>query len=573
MKKYLKNRFALTDKGAEGALVAIKYSTLKSLSYMLPIMLLMYVLQGLLGLGDMKLAISILAFFIIGLVMLFIINKDYITTYNETYKESANLRIELIEIIKELPLSFYSRRDITDLSQTIMKDVDTIEHGLSHSLPSFYGFLINFALISILLLLGNFKLGLAVIIPIGLSIILNLFSRKMQIKATGTYYQEQRKSSKIFQELIDLSTEIKSYKLSDEKEKQATTFVKDLEKKHIKTELGQVIPIVSATIIANLSIALVIFVGLGQLMAGEINILYFAGYLFAGARLIDGVAAFNQAYGELMYMDSPIEKIKALRNEKIKKGNRADIKSFDIEGKDVEFSYLDDKKVIDKISFKALQAKTSALVGPSGCGKSTLIKLIARLYDYDKGIISIGDKDIKTTDTADLFKHISMVFQDVILFNGSVMDNIRIGKANASDEEVLKAAKLANCDEFVNKLKYGYQTEIGENGSKLSGGERQRISIARAFLKNAEIILLDEIAASLDVENEKYIQESLNKLTKNKTVIIISHRMKSIENVDQIIVMNDGKIEAFGKHDDLLKNSKTYKKMIESSKKSEEFIY
>lgn len=573
MKKYLKNRFALTDKGAEGAIVAIKYSTLKSLSYMLPIMLLMYVLQGLLGLGDMKLAISILAFFIIGLVMLFIINKDYITTYNETYKESANLRIELIEIIKELPLSFYSRRDITDLSQTIMKDVDTIEHGLSHSLPSFYGFLINFALISILLLLGNFKLGLAVIIPIGLSIILNLFSRKMQIKATGIYYQEQRKSSKIFQELIDLSTEIKSYKLSDEKEKQATTFVKDLEKKHIKTELGQVIPIVSATIIANLSIALVIFVGLGQLMAGEINILYFAGYLFAGARLIDGVAAFNQAYGELMYMDSPIEKIKALRNEKIKKGNRADIKSFDIEGKDVEFSYLDDKKVIDRISFNALQAKTSALVGPSGCGKSTLIKLIARLYDYDKGIISIGDKDIKNTDTADLFKHISMVFQDVILFNGSVMDNIRIGKADASDEEVLKAAKLANCDEFVNKLKDGYQTEIGENGSKLSGGERQRISIARAFLKNAEIILLDEIAASLDVENEKYIQESLNKLTKNKTVIIISHRMKSIENVDQIIVMNDGKIEAFGKHDDLLKNSKTYKKMIESSKKSEEFIY
>ena len=573
MKKYLKNRFALTDKGAEGAIVAIKYSTLKSLSYMLPIMLLMYVLQGLLGLGKMNLAISILAFFIIGLVMLFIINKDYITTYNETYKESANLRIELIEIIKELPLSFYSRRDITDLSQTIMKDVDTIEHGLSHSLPSFYGFLINFALISILLLLGNFKLGLAIIIPIGLSIILNLFSRKMQIKATGTYYQEQRKSSKIFQELIDLSTEIKSYKLSDEKEKQATNFVKDLEKKHIKTELGQIIPIVSATIIANLSIALVIFVGLGQLMAGEINILYFAGYLFAGARLIDGVAAFNQAYGELMYMDSPIEKIKALRNEKIKKGNRADIKSFDIEGKDVEFSYLDDKKVIDKISFKALQDKTSALVGPSGCGKSTLIKLIARLYDYDKGIISIGNKDIKTTDTADLFKHISMVFQDVILFNGSVMDNIRIGKADASDEEVLKAAKLANCDEFVNKLKDGYQTEIGENGSKLSGGERQRISIARAFLKNAEIILLDEIAASLDVENEKYIQESLNKLTKNKTVIIISHRMKSIENVDQIIVMNDGKIEAFGKHDDLLKNSKTYKKMIESSKKSEEFIY
>ena len=573
MKNYLKDRFALTDKGAEGTIVAIKYSTLKSLSYMLPMFLLMYVMQGLLGLGKFNLKISVIAYIVIALIMIFVINKDYITTYNETYKESANLRIELSEIIKDLPLSFYSKRDLTDFSQTIMKDVEAMEHGLSHAVSGFYGFIINLVIISILLLIGNVKLGLAVIAPIYISAILNLTSTKIQKKATASYYKEQRKSSKMFQELIDLSTEIKSYNLTEEKEKSGIDFVRSLEKKHIKTELGQVIPIVSATVVANLSLALAIYVGLNSLINGEINILYFAGYLFASARLIDGVAAFNQFYGELMYMDSPIEKIKALRSEEIQPGRETEFKSFDIEGKNVEFSYLDDKKVIDNISFKALQGKTTALVGPSGCGKSTLIKLVARLYDYDRGEILIDKKEINKSRTEDLFKHISMVFQDVILFNGSVMENIRLGRPTASDEEVLEAAKLASCDEFVKKLENGYDTEIGENGSNLSGGERQRISIARAFLKDAEIILLDEIAASLDVENEKYIQESLNKLIKNKTVMIVSHRMKSIKNVDQIIVMKDGKIEDFGKHDELIQSSKTYQKMIESSKKSEEFIY
>lgn len=573
MKNYLKDRFALTDKGAEGTIVATKYSALKSLSYMLPMFLLMYVMQGLLGLGKFNLKISVIAYIVIALIMIFVINKDYITTYNETYKESANLRIELSEIIKDLPLSFYSKRDLTDFSQTIMKDVEAMEHGLSHAVSGFYGFIINLVIISILLLIGNVKLGLAVIAPIYISAILNLTSTKIQKKATATYYKEQRKSSKMFQELIDLSTEIKSYNLTEEKEKSGIDFVRSLEKKHIKSELGQVIPIVSATVVANLSLALAIYVGLNSLINGEINILYFAGYLFASARLIDGVAAFNQFYGELMYMDSPIEKIKALRSEEIQPGRETEFKSFDIEGKNVEFSYLDDKKVIDNISFKALQGKTTAFVGPSGCGKSTLIKLVARLYDYDRGEILIDKKEINKARTEDLFKHISMVFQDVILFNGSVMENIRLGRPTASDEEVLEAARLANCDEFVKKLENGYDTEIGENGSNLSGGERQRISIARAFLKDAEIILLDEIAASLDVENEKYIQESLNKLIKNKTVMIVSHRMKSIRNVDQIIVMKDGKIEDFGKHDELLKSSKTYQKMIESSKKSEEFIY
>ena len=573
MKDYLKNRFALTDEGAKGTSIAIFYSTLKNLSFMLPIFLLMYTIQGLLDLGDFSLKATIISYIIVAIIMALVLDKDYKTTYNETYKESANLRISLAEKLKDLPLSFYASHDLTDLSQTIMKDVETIEHCLSHSIPGFYGFIISFCIVSILLLIGNVRLALAIIIPILASILLTFLSKNRQKKATGEYYKDQRESARIFQELIDSSTEIKAYNLSESKEKEAINFVNKLEKKHVATEISQVIPVTLSQIVARFALGFAIYFGLKELIEGNINILYFSGYLFAAARLIDGVDQFVTYYGEFMYIDSPVEKIKSIELANMQEGQRSDIKSFDISCENLEFSYKDGKKVIDGISFNSYQDKVSALVGPSGCGKTTVLRLLSRLYDYDKGKISIDGKEISTVDTKDLFSHISMVFQDVILFNGSVMDNIRLGDLSASDDEVLKAARLANCDEFVNKLPMGYKTLIGENGSNLSGGERQRISIARAFLKNAEIILLDEIAASLDVENEKYIQDSLNELTKNKTVVLISHRMKSIQNVDQIIVMNDGKIEALGTHEYLLDNSKTYAKMIESSRLSEEFVY
>lgn len=573
MKDYLKNRFALTAEGAKGTSIAILYSTLKNLSFMLPIFLLMYTIQGLLDLGDFSLKATLMFYIIVAIIMALVLDKDYKTTYNETYKESANLRISLAEKLKDLPLSFYASHDLTDLSQTIMKDVETIEHCLSHSIPGFYGFIISFCIVSILLLIGNVRLALAIIIPILASILLTFLSKNRQKKATGEYYKDQRESARIFQELIDSSTEIKAYNLSESKEKEAINFVNKLEKKHVATEISQVIPVTLSQIVARFALGFAIYFGLKELIEGNINILYFSGYLFAAARLIDGVDQFVTYYGEFMYIDSPVEKIKSIELANMQEGQRSDIKSFDISCENLEFSYKDGKKVIDGISFNSYQDKVSALVGPSGCGKTTVLRLLSRLYDYDKGKISIDGKEISTVDTKDLFGHISMVFQDVILFNGSVMDNIRLGDLSASDDEVLKAARLANCDEFVNKLPMGYKTLIGENGSNLSGGERQRISIARAFLKNAEIILLDEIAASLDVENEKYIQESLNELTKNKTVVLISHRMKSIQNVDQIIVMNEGKIEALGTHEFLLDNSKTYAKMIESSRLSEEFVY
>jgi len=265
-------------------------------------------------------------------------------------------------------------------------------------------------------------------------------------------------------------------------------------------------------------------------------------------------------FAELMYLDGNLQRIRELKSTKIQTGEAKELHNFDIEFKNVEFGY-GENKVINDISFVAKQGEVTALVGPSGCGKTTVLRLMSRLYDYDSGKIIIDGNDIKGIETESLFENISIVFQEVTLFNTSILENIRFGNKNATDEQVKEAARLANCEEFIEKLPEKYNTLIGENGSKLSGGERQRISIARAFLKNAPIILLDEISASLDVENEMKIQESLNKLIKNKTVLVISHRMKSIENANKIIVMENGKIESQGNHNELLEKSKVYNTM------------
>ena len=278
--------------------------------------------------------------------------------------------------------------------------------------------------------------------------------------------------------------------------------------------------------------------------------------------------------GEIFYLDARINRIKELRNTKVQIGNNVDFDNYDISFQNVDFSYSGkNKKVINNVTFTAKQNQITALIGPSGCGKSTLLKLLSGLYDYDSGRILIGGHDIKTVDTECLFKKISVVFQDVVLFNTSIMENIRIGNTNATDDEVREVARIAGCQEIIDRLPEGIQTIVGENGAKLSGGERQRISIARAILKDAPIILLDEIAASLDVENEAKIQEGLNKLIKNKTVVIISHRLKSIQNVNQIILLDEGKVVSNGTHDEIYNESQLYRNMIEKSDLTEVYSY
>ena len=315
------------------------------------------------------------------------------------------------------------------------------------------------------------------------------------------------------------------------------------------------------------------FVSATLLRNNAVDIIFVIGYLLAGIRLIDAIGAIEEGFAELLYIGARVKRIQEIRNTEIQQGRLMDLQSFDIELKNVEFSYNQDTKVIDHVSFIAKQGEVTAIVGPSGCGKSTLLRLISRLYDYDQGNILIDSCDIKEIATESLFDKVSMVFQDVILFNASILDNIRIGRSSASDEEIKEAARMANCEEFILSLPDGYDTMIGENGSKLSGGERQRLSIARAFLKNAPIILLDEISANLDVENEMKIQHSLNQLIKNKTVIVISHRLKSIEQADKIIVMEDGRIESMGTHDELMKSSPLYQRLKQKSILTDNFVY
>ena len=310
-----------------------------------------------------------------------------------------------------------------------------------------------------------------------------------------------------------------------------------------------------------------------MLHTGEIDILYFLGYVLASIKVRESVESVNMNVEELYYLDSMVKRIREIRETKIQQGKDQTISSYDIEFDKVSFSYDKDTEVLKNVSFTAKQNEVTALVGVSGCGKTSILRLMSRLYDHDGGSIRIGGLDIKELSTKSLFEKLSIVFQDVTLFNTSVLENIRIGKKTATDEEVIRAARLANCEEFIRRLPEGYKTMIGENGATLSGGERQRLSIARAFLKDSPIIILDEIAASLDVKNEKKIQDSLNRLILDKTVIIISHRLKSVENADKIVVINCGRVEASGTHLELLKTSPTYNNLVEKAKLTEEFQY
>jgi hypothetical protein len=570
--KMLKRMFQLTDMGTLGIVKASIASFFVYCSLMIPMTLLMVFIQNILELKENNISFFIVGNIIMVFIMYIIMSIEYNCLYNETYKESANIRIEIAEILKKLPLSFFSKHDVSDLSQTIMKDVSTIEHAISHAIPKALGLIVYLFLIVIMLLIFNFKLALCILIPIILSIVCIFISKKSQVNGNKKYYNVMREISEDFQESIELQQEIKSYNQIEKFSKKIIDDINYSEKVHIKRELGMVLPLNISTNIQNLTLGATILFGTSIYLKGEASLLYLIGYIMCASKIIDAVNSLLSNFAELMYLDGNLQRIKELRSTEIQSGEEKKLKKFDIEFKNVEFGY-GENKVIDNISFIAKQGEVTAIVGPSGCGKTTVLRLMSRLYDYDKGKIIIDDNDIKEIDTESLFENISIVFQEVTLFNTSILENIRFGDKNATDEQVKEAARLANCEEFIEKLPEKYDTLIGENGSKLSGGERQRISIARAFLKNAPIILLDEISASLDVENEMKIQESLNKLIKNKTVLVVSHRMKSIENVNKIIVMENGKIESQGSHIELLEKSKVYKTMVTKSNLAENYSY
>ena len=360
--------------------------------------------------------------------------------------------------------------------------------------------------------------------------------------------------------------------MQDEVRRDVTSKIESTEKIHTAAEFTMAISATVLRVVPLLGPVLVAVIGATLYAKGSVSLLYYVGYLMAVTTISHQYASLSEFIAAIFFFEDSYDRIRDLMDEEVQPGIDKEVQKFDICFNDVEFQY-GDNKVINGVSFTANQNAVTAIVGPSGCGKTTVLRLLSRLYDYDKGEVTVGGEDIKSISTASLFSKISIVFQNVELFNTSVMENIRLGRKDATDEEVFAAAKLANVDEIVAKMPDGYETQIGENGSKLSGGERQRISIARAFLKDAPIILLDEISASLDVENEMEIQNSINKLIENKTVIIVSHRMKSIEKADKIVVMDDGKVVSAGKHEELLKSSKLYGDMVRKSQLTEEYIY
>lgn len=573
MRELFKKHFALTDKGAKDLQKASAASFFAYVINFFPAMLLLLLVDELLLNNVKETGLYLWGSILVLAVMWILLRIEYDALYNTTYQESANLRTEIADILTKLPLSCFSRHDLSDLAQTIMADVAAIEHAMSHAMAKAVGFLFFFPLLSVLLLLGNVKLGLAIILPILLGFGLLLLSKNLQIRESFKHYQKLRDNSESFQEAIVNQQEIKSFGLTQKIRQTLYQKMEESEKIHLCAEISAGIPMLCSNVILQFAFVLVILIGVQMLHTGEINILYFLGYVLASIKVRESVEAVSMNVAELYYLDSMCKRIREIRETKIQQGKDQTISSYDIEFDQVSFSYDKDTEVLKNISFAAKQNEVTALVGVSGCGKTSILRLMSRLYDYDSGSIRIGGLDIKEISTKSLFEKIAIVFQDVTLFNASVLENIRIGKKTATDEEVIQAARLANCEEFIRRLPEGYKTMIGENGATLSGGERQRLSIARAFLKDSPIIILDEIAASLDVENEKKIQDSLNRLILDKTVVIISHRLKSVENADKIVVIDCGRVEASGTHLELLKTSPTYNNLVEKAKLTEEFQY
>ena len=573
MKALLKRKFSLTDSGVKAVRRAALISFFVNVGYMALMLIAMHYGDNVLQ-GVMKPAWYYLGIIAITLVVLYVvIDREYVLTFNATYKEATALRLEIADRLRELPLSYFSRHDLSDLAQTIMQDVTDIEHAMSHSIPRCIAYVFFLIVMAILLLVSNPVLGLAALIPLAVGLVLMFLSQKAQKRWTEKYFWKTRETTEAFQEAIELQREIKSCGFEEENYKAVAASLDNAERLRLRAEFTQAMPILLSTAVMKLSIGVIAVVSAALLRANAVQLIYVIGFLLASMRLVDAVGAMEDYFAEFFYLDARVKRINELRSAPTQTGMEIDLKHFDVELRDVHFAYNEETNVVNGASFVAKQNQVTAIVGPSGCGKSTILRLISRLYDYDSGSIIIDGRDIRKVSTDALFDKVSFVFQDVILFNASVLDNIRMGRPDATDEEVRQAARLANCEDFVMKLPEGYDTPIGENGSKLSGGERQRISIARALLKNAPILLLDEISASLDVENERKIQEALNRLIAGKTVIIVSHRLKSIEKADQIVVMDSGRVDAAGTHDELLEKSALYRRLIEKSRLTEQFVY
>lgn len=564
MKEKLMHKYALSSQGAKDMIKAFISVTISDLILMIPVSLLYFLVNdymegNLAGRGGLYIAGVIITLALIA-VSTYI---QYNATFLSTYVESGVRRITLAEKLRKIPLSFFGKKDLSDLTSTIMADCAQMETASSHFIPELVGACISTAFVAIGLFFFDWRMAIAALWVLPISFIIVGCSGRVQRKLNEKQVALKMSCADGIQECLESVRDIQAYNTQEEYMKGLDEKIKAVEKHAVATELGTAVFVGSAQMILKLGIATVALVGAALLASGKLDVITFFMFLMVVSRIYDPMQVSLQNLAAIIASDVQSARLDEILSHDVQEGSeKLDNKGYDIEFSNVGFSYDTGDVVLKDVSFTAKQGGVTALIGPSGGGKTTISRLAARFWDADKGKITVGGMDISKIDPETLMLLYSIVFQDVTLFNNTVIENIRIGKMDATDEEVIAAAKLAHCDEFAEKLLDGWNTMIGENGCELSGGERQRISIARAFLKDAPIILLDEATASLDVDNETMIQESLSRLIKNKTVMIIAHRMRTVADADKIVVLKDGKVAESGKPSELMKKAGIYAGMV-----------
>ncbi|SDY38805.1 ABC transporter ATP-binding protein [Lachnobacterium bovis] len=565
MIKLLKKQYALSEQGAKDMLVGILAVIIQAFGLMAPVGLIYTFTNDYINGVSLQNRIGVYVVGIIACLIFMIFGNywQYNSSYVSTYKESSKRRISLAEKLRKLPLSFFERKDLADLSSTILADTEVLEHSSSHQIPQFYGSIICTVLVSICLFFYQWKMAIAAVWPIPVAIVIVFTSKKVQKYFVKKHVDAKVDLSEGIQEFIEASRDLKSNNAEKDYLSELDKKIDDVERKAIGNELGSAIFVVSAQILLKFGIATVALVGSSMLIKGELNMIQFVCFLLVASRLYEPMIATLVNLAALNGLQVSVDRMNRIFNTREQNGtSNFNPKGYDIKFNHVGFSYEDGKDVLSDVSFTAKQGEVTALVGPSGGGKTTVSRLAARFWDVDQGKVTIGGVDVSKVEPETLLSVFSIVFQDVTLFNNTVLENIRVGKKDATDEEVYRAARLANCEEFVENLPNGYNTIIGENGSELSGGERQRISIARAFLKDAPIILLDEATASLDVENETKVQSALSRLIKDKTVMVIAHRMRTVAAANKIVVLANGTVAEQGTPSELMKSKGMFSQMV-----------
>ena len=562
----LMHKYALSKQGASDMIKAIISATISNIILMVPVALLYYLVRDYMAgnLGDKVL------FYVAGCLITFVLIGistyiQYNATFLSTYVESGVRRVTLAEKLRKIPLSFFGKKDLSDLTSTIMNDCAQMETASSHFIPELLGACISTALIAIGLFFFDWRMAIAALWVLPVSFLIVGCSGKVQKSLNKKQMVLKMACADGIQECLENVRDLQAYNTQEDYMKGLTAKIKAVEKHAIVTELGTAVFVGSSQMILKLGIATVALVGGVLLAKGELDILTFFMFLMVVSRIYDPMQVSLQNLAAVIASGVQSDRLDEILSHEVQDGtNTMKNDGYDIEFSNVGFSYETGDVVLKDVSFVAKQGEVTALIGPSGGGKTTVSRLASRFWDANRGSITVGGMDISKVDPETLMSLYSIVFQDVTLFNNTILENIRIGKMDATDEEVIAAAKLAHCDEFAEKLSDGWNTVIGENGSELSGGERQRISIARAFLKDAPIILLDEATASLDVDNETMIQESLSRLIKDKTVMIIAHRMRTVANADKIVVLKDGVVAESGTPSELDEKDGIYANMVKT---------